>query len=1073
MTIKLPSPSNNARHPLPLGALVYDTSAGELGLLVIMPISGKVIYWESVSTAASVDFARQKQQGVNGTVAGMLSGEVITNATEVGPDGFVLTFSTGRVAHLGIKDLQGKPVITTQFLRAQGTSNRGLFGGLKNVFSSASWRKDIAAVRLTPSLAKTQRQTIVSTTKGLFQVWDLNRVTKTLAFEIDAKGALLYSISRTGTDTAVQDDDAFSVLDFAIFPIKAIKNNSFGIFRLLVLTSFAEGPNSSYSLHDLTIQDGSINISVVNPISCYTTPYPQDAQWKPQVVLPDLAQTAFVVFDKSVVMMALAEIEGTPSSQLQKESQLLPEPFQDTLDFRQDRSYYVVGCSAEGTEYGSKNVSCVVLVHGFGMIRVTALPVKEGQSVIERMTVTARTKIEQAVFFGHMPHNLLDFSGRPEIRFEQKDLELAALEINDSIMKSTSDYIPAITPSMDHQLTQRSTALAELIKYFVRNKLQLERLTRWKLLWSAEKMAAAKAVWKSYNASLASKDQEKVSLLPELLDFLHENHKIENQPERGETDIVRHYFIHDIWRIELIVPWAQQAVEELYADGIQDSIRQASLINQADEIQLSTLETAFTFREANLALYGLGHEVVEDGILQEAYENLPEIWTSITEIVTKTKVLADLSRELVINHTDTADEEGKPKLSLLIKMAKDNPRLVHICCQAYDERCRWLKSQPDSRSRADAKALECTFSEVRKRLIVKLVDIDLEDDGMKLAERYHDMQALVDILSQSTEGATNRLQQPGLSDSDGEELNDRIISNQGRVKEYFTKFGNHWATPLYSKYITQGQLIELLNNVGGFQGHLTHFLRSKPTYVRLNWINEVSAERNYAAAADSLNAAQKQETNLWNKKMELSMGKLALLAAKEKEQVQSETAKNMLRKVDRRVAIIEIQEMLYRYARPALRGAIDEMAEADMGMSNLYRNFLKGKPALRHAIDQHMKKLVGRQVLDAEELIDTLTLIDEYTLHSDEEGFADQRFFLALKLLRLTGFERTDPERKALHEKIIWRRCVIQDDWKLINRTELKPDTEVAVETGATALFKTLRAGYKDGISIRPKDGHT
>ena len=1032
-----------------------------------MPISGKVIYWQSVSTAANIDPVRQKQQGLQGTITGMLTGEVVTNVTEAEVDGFVLTFSTGRIAHLAVRDTQGRPALNTQYLRGQGTSGGGLFGGLKNVFSSAGWRRDVAAIRALPSLTKAQRLAITATTKGVFQLWGLNRTAKTLVFEIDAKDELLYSINRTGAEASGHDEDAFNILDFTLFPDKGRKPSSPAVFRLLVLTSLAEGVSSSYSLHDLTIQDGSVSVAVVHPISCYATPYPSDVQWKPQVLLPEPSQTAFVVFDKSIVLMSLVEIEDTPSSQLQKESHILPDPFQDTLDFRRDKSYYVVGCCVEVTDGDSKKASCTILVHGFGMIRVAALPIKEGQSTLERSAITARMKIEQAVFFGHMPQNLLDFSGRAEIHFGEEDIESAALEINDSIMRSTSDYIPAITPSMDHQLTLRSTALAELIKYLVRNKYPLERLTRWKLLWSAEKMAAARAIWQDYNASLGAKDPAKISLLPELLDLLHENHKVENQPDRGETDIVRHYFIHDIWRIELVVPWAQQAVEELYSDGIQDPARQAWLISQADDIQLSALETAFSFRESNAAAYGLGDEPMEDGILQVGYEQLPEIWTSIPEIVTKTKVLADLSREMIINHQDSADEEGEPELSLLIKMAKDNPRLVQICCQAYDERCRWLKSRSDPQSKTDAKALDRAFSEVRKSLIVKLTDLELPDEAMKIAERYRDMQALVDVLAQSSWNTVQRLEQLGLSESEGEELNSRLKSNRGRTREYFTRFGNSWADALYSKYVTQGKLTDLLSNGEGFQGHLTHYLRSKPTYAKLNWINEVTAERNYAAAADSLNAAQKQETRLWSKKIELCIGKLALLAAKEKEQVQSETVKGMIRKADRRVAIIEVQEKLYRYIRPVLRGAIDEMAEADLAIEQLCRRFLKGKPTLRKVMEQTLRKLVARQVLDAEELIDTLTLIDEDVQHSDDEEFADQRFFLALKILRLTGFDKTDPGRKELHEKIIWRRCIIQDDWKLINRTEMKPDTEVAVEAGATALFRTLRAGYKDGNLTR------
>lgn len=41
---------------------------------------------------------------------------------------------------------------------------------------------------------------------------------------------------------------------------------------------------------------------------------------------------------------------------------------------------------------------------------------------------------------------------------------------------------------------------------------------------------------------------------------------------------------------------------------------------------------------------------------------------------------------------------------------------------------------------------------------------------------------------------------------------------------------------------------------------------------------------------------------------------------------------------------------------------------------------------------------------------------------------------------------------------------MIRDDWKTINRTEFKDDAQAEVETSDTALFKTLREGYRTGF---------
>ena len=1068
LTIYLPNPSHDDRSPLPLGVVI--SSASEPAFLAIMPTTGKVMYWESLASAASSDAFRQKEQAVQGTVNGMLSGETITNITVAEPHGFILTFSLGRIAHLTISDPQGKPSLNIQFLRGNESSNGGLFGGLRNVFSSTGWRRDIAAVRAGNSAQRGQRNVLVATTKGTFQLWDLNwNGTHSLVYEAHAQEDLLKSLAENGQVQLGQQEHLFEVLDFTIIAHNGTGNElttvrDFNAYKVLTLTHVALGQPSKYALVGLTIANGVINVDVVHPILCYTTALAAETLFRPQILAPGSAQTAFVMFEKSIVLVSLGEAEVSPSSQLQEEAGTLPDPFQDTIDFRKDKGYRIVGCGSDVYDRDRGHTSCLLMVYGYGMVKIDALPTKEGQSARDRATVTARTKIEQAVFFGSLQQNLLDFSGRPEISFKQEEVEAAALEVNDSIMKSTSDYIPALTPSMDHLLQVRSVALAELMKHLRRDFKPLSRLTRWKLLWSAEKMAAAKAVWRSYNTAMGDKWENRTILLTEIADMLHENYKVENQPERGETDAVRHWFVHDIWRIEKIVPWTQKAVEELYTEGIRDPVSQADLVSQADDLQLSALETAFRFREDYAVLYGLESELMNDGVLLGGFEDLPAFWTSTHETVNKVKRLIDVSRETAIRYEDTADENGLPSMQLVIKIAADNPRLVQICCQVYTERFRWLQSQPDAQSKATGEILERDYYQVRKEMIVQLSEIGLGEEGIKLAEKYRDMEALVDIIARENTEMALRSAQAGLSESEEEGLIAREELNAQRTKTYFSKFGTGWANAFFSKHIETGKLTEMLENGANFQQPLTTFLRQNASCAKLAWINDVLAERNYTYAATQLIVAQEQEKNLWNRRIQLSIGKLAALAAQNKEQLSEASVKKGIEKCGRDMAILDIQESLLDYIKPSLQGAIDETAETDLAKEQFCRRAVKGKPALRDLLERSMTKLVAQQVLDAEELIDTLTLMDEDTLYQDLEGFADLRFYRAFEIVRRSGIESGDSVRATLLKHSIWRRCMIQDDWEAINRTELKDDAEVEQETSATALFKTIREGYRTGF---------
>ena len=1057
--IKLLQPSNNPRHPLPLGILVPTST--EPGILVVMPTNGKITYWESLSSAASADASRQKQQSIHGGIAGLMSGEVVTKITEAEPRGFVLTMSTGRLAHLIVSDPQGKPSINVQFLRDNGASSGGVFGSLRSVFSSAGWKKDVAAVRAGTSYQRGQRYIIVATTTGTFQTWDLNwNGTHALVSDVDAKGDILKAMTEAGDVFQDHEEHVFEILDFTTLHNsdsgKAIaKSKQNADCKLMALTVLKGAETSRFSLIGLSLADGSVDVDVVHPITCYRAPAPVDTEFRPQVIVPETAETAFVILERTLVLVSLAEIEESPSSQLQMEAHTLPDPFQDAVEFRKTKPYRVVGCASEQYDRSYAQCSCVVTIYGFGIVRITALPLKEGQSVLQRATVTAKTKLEQAVFFGSLQQDLLDFAPRPEIPFSSAEIENAALSVSESIMRSNSAHIANIGPSMDQQLQRRSTALADLNKYLRRHyQDELSRLTKWELLWNAEKMASAKAIWRSYNSAIGTlhKATDK-NLLAELIEAMNEDIKDENQPERHETDGVRHWFIHDVWRLQHVLPWAQNMVEKLFQEGVEDANKldlatQARFVSEANDIQLAGLETAFKFREANVAAYGLENEIMMDGVLQRGYEELPEFWTSTANTVERVKTLTDVSRELT-TFSEHEDDDNGPSPELIVKLAADNPRQVQICCQTYIERFRWLKSRQDPESRAAGEELQKAHLKVRKILFASLSDVGQPDIGIQLAEKYRDMEALVQILDDELETA----------DSD-----DLAQMYQERVITYFTKFGTSWANAYFQKHLNGGKAVAVLTNNANFKTHLTKFLRSNPFYAKLSWINEVASERNYLVSSDSLKLAEKLEANLWSKKIGLSMSKLSLMAATSKGQATEKSAKLITEGIDQKMAAFEIQEKLCNYIKPTMRGAIDAMAETEMAMEKYGTRFVGNKPILRKALEQYLRKLLAIEALSSEALIDVLTLIDDEGLYVDEEGVMDTRFLSAFKVLRLSNLQTSDPGYKDLLERFIWRRCIIQDNWEEINHTELKDDTQVEVETGATSLFKTLKEGYRTGF---------
>ncbi|CAO1600888.1 MAG: hypothetical protein LQ349_002483 [Xanthoria aureola] len=1077
IVVQLLHVANSADDPLPLGVLV--PSSPEPGLLIIMPVSGKVSYWDSLSSAASVDRGRQRQQTIQGTVAGLATGEHINEITEAEPQGFLLTCTSGKIVHLTVADLQGKASINTQILRNSSAEVGGIFGSLRNVFGGGGWLKDVVAVKAGNLLHKAQRECVVGTTKGLLQVWDMNwNGSHSLKYEVDAKLQLLQSVQDTGTFASNSENQLLTVLDLAFLPAvvtgqEVTSSTSSSATRLLVLTVMSGANTTRYNLHVVNITRGEIKVPVVHPITCYRSPLATGTAPKPQLLVPDPGQIAFVVFETSVVLVSLEEIEETPDSQLQTEARRVPDPFQDVLDLRKDKGYAIVGCAADAIGKEHRGSACTIMIRGYGVIRVSVASVEEGLTSAERTALTAETKLEQAVFYGSQ-QSLLDMSGRPEIQFTSEDVRDAALRISRSITSSSSKHLSTAGPSMEQHLQKRATALAELIKHLRKHCHPLDHVTRWKLLWEAEKMAAARTIWRVYNDAVSHTHEGEKILLYELVECISENDKTENRPEHHETDHVRHWLIKDVWRLEFVIPWAFKALDTLHRWSIEDgqpmsSAYRGGLISQAYDLQLMALETAYSFRQNNASLYGFNEDAMFEGLLQrdsQEYHGIPQPWTSSNIVCEAVQTLAEYFQTFASDLSpNSSDEEGAgPPQELLQKIAEKNSRLIDTICKTHTERFRFLQASDQVRNRKLGQDLENHLSDPRKALLKGLADMGQLGAAVELGEKYRDMDALAEVLESEIQVAQEELSDLVKAGDNSEEVRTKIATCEGFVDEYFGKYGTAWANAYFSRYVAQDRIWSLLTLGRKRRRHLTAFLRSHPECTNFSWINEVSVEGNYAAAADGLISTQKQTDTLWAKKIQLSISKLATMAAVSVQQKEADDVKPFFHTTDGRLEVLSFQEQLHDYLKPTLRKALnDTPAKIEVVMEQYGKRFVKGKPALRGAMKLHVARLVEEKVLGAEDLADMITFMDEDGLDPDSD-FAIRRFMVALQVVRLHADSTGDVASKELLEKIIWRRCIIQDDWPRINRTELKDETQVEEEAEATALFKTLREGYKSGF---------
>jgi nuclear pore complex protein Nup133 len=1049
-----------------------------------MPTTGKITYWESVAIATTMDLIRQQRNGVELVIPGMLSGETVVQILNAEPAGFLLGFSSGRLAYMSVRDGQGRPGITVQFLRGTGTLSSGIFGSLRNVLSSSAWRGDLAAARAAPAMKPGERDIITVTSKGRIQAWNVHRGGhNSLQAEAEIREPVVQAMKESDPSLADLLLESFEVLDFSFEPM--ISGNGVADMKnsgasLLLLTSLSGRGASHYALVQVVLRTEALTIGLIHHIRSYTTPVNRTATSKPRLYLPQPGVVAFVIFDKAVVITSMARQPNSPESQLLADSRHVSQSFEDVVDFRQDSGVEIAGSGMEepyqaphGMEdtksrrHRAKFPAAVLLVRGGGIIRVAATDPSK-LTTAEAPQVTAKSKLEQAVFFGTQENNPLDFSGRAELQFTAEEVGVAALQLSHEIISSATPYIPSLPASIDENLRRRAAALHSLAVHLKEINVSLERLTRWRLLWDAEKIAGATVVWNRYDDSVREKPLgQKTGLLTELVEYIHENYRSEPVAEAGELDRVRHWFINDVWRLQIAIPWAYQVVKYSYQEGQKDHSTVMRLVSEADDFVSGALEGGYRFREANMALYGLQNEELENGILKTGYDGLPEFWTSTHFIAENSRKLTDLAWSLAKEYYQKPGGEGLPDPHMVNKVRKENVLLVELCTRSTTEHFRWLLAQEDRSFRSQGEQIMNAHIPVKELQIYRLHQIGLVDQGIQLAEKYRVFSSLVALVVEDLEKTNEELHAMILAGADEEALNEKVrrtdfLSN--RVEDYYKLFGADFANALYRYYVRRGELFALLSDNDEHQPYLTNFLRSKPEFAKVAWIHEVRREGDYDRAAKTLlDLGLRKERDVWSKKVELSIGKLARLSGKSYSEAAGllipDGGHTELSDTKKQLALIQIQDKVFAHIYPAISAAIDEHAEIQLAMDVYGNKNLGGRAALSRLLEENMGHLISHQALDALSLIDLLTLMGDNSRPEEQGLINGQEFYLALQALKSGP---SDKDERSLTERVIWRRCMLRDNWNEINNTDHKDDQQVSYQLRRTALYSTLRACLKN-----------
>jgi nuclear pore complex protein Nup133 len=219
------------------------------------------------------------------------------------------------------------------------------------------------------------------------------------------------------------------------------------------------------------------------------------------------------------------------------------------------------------------------------------------------------------------------------------------------------------------------------------------------------------------------------------------------------------------------------------------------------------------------------------------------------------------------------------------------------------------------------------------------------------------------------------------------------------------------------------------------------------------------------AAETLLDLGLKREQDVWCKKIELSLGTMARVAGGKYSQskgiILPDGGRAEVTAARNELGLVKIQDQVYNRILRSVKDAIDEKAELQLALEAFSNKSLKKQKRSTSLLDESMGRLIRHEAMDALTLIDLLTLMGDKEGSDDEEPLNGVQFHLALQA---TQYGIADKDEQNLVQRVIWRRCMLGDDWAEVNNTDMKDDQQVSEQLRKTALYKTLRACFKNGI---------
>lgn len=1059
-----------SQNQLPLATLINNASK-DLGMVLVYPTTGKVVFTENIDSAEALKLFEQRRYSVEGVVS-LYGGEVIEEIIDVESAGLILRSSTGRLAHLVLQDAHGHPHVSSTWI----TPQKGFSLGSFITSFTATWKNRLVAAK-TRSIAKGRAEIVALSADGVFRIWEVREGAQSNYIgEIDSMESVDEDLRNAGI-CDIQSKNSLRYLDLAIFPerrkLDSYADPTIAPIRALILVQNNTSTRSQFIMIDIQLGDGKAKALRIFPITVFEPALSSDSCAQLLLSVPN--HSAFIIQDRTAVVLSLPSWKPTNAVIAD-----VPGFYQDLVSFNADSVSEIIAASVETTQNNVKHqknaeASILLFTKPARALKLVANDFNDRESTSRIRFATAQSKIEQAIFFGDVADSPLDLVDLSTFKFTGAEMESAALVVSANILNTSTDYLPQAAGSMEQHLALRTKALQDLASFLKRHCDPLSRTAKWKLLSDAERLAAARALWKAHDHRISEKKQASVTLLEEGIDAILERFREDGHAKGDIEDDVRLFFTKKLDNVERLMQFCFGIIKErLRSGGTLHSIDLLRLVSQMNDMLVLALGTAYRYRQQHRLEYGLGDEDIKDGVLAVGYEDLDRFWTSCEEVVKTVGWSIKLTHDTVSTVLNKDGEGSKAEEAETVARTMED--VIRLSCKSHVEGFRWLLSRSDEASKQKGTEMKDTFeNQLRRDQISYLYNVGQIQRGLVLAEDLEDIPSLVELALQELDFQKEAQMNSGKK-STSTPCNKTPDLNmiEQRIQHFFRKFGQKFAEPFYAGQVASHRLADLINVNLGNAPTRTMFLRSDHSRGKISWINDVLAEDDFLQAGETLmHVAKDKESNVWSRKIELSIAKLTLMALPDMEKQKLEAEANKSTEMDLKLAnkhaleIARVQQRLGNFVRPAIVDALDEEAKLVNVMASFGQGLADTRSSLSHLLKLGFSELISHRAMKAEQLIDVLTLMNlsSRTGNVLESEIGDDQFYLSLRVLESASWSQElshDAAQKL--RALIWKRCIVSQDWNEFGRTTDLSDSDFQEGLKATAVFHTIKHGVKEGM---------